>query len=150
MQKFHLAQANAARMRAPLEDPIMSGFVERLLPLNEIADGTPGFIWRMQDEAGDATAIRVFDDPLILFNMSVWQSVDALEAYAYRSDHAEALRKRSDWFERPTRSPFVLWWIEAGQIPTVEEAKQRFDLLWDSGPGPRAFTFRQRFEPPEQ
>lgn len=144
---FHLAQANVARMRAPVEDPLMAGFVERLDPLNAIADGTPGFVWRLQGDAGNATAIRVFEDPLILFNMSVWESVDALEQYAYQSNHVEALQKRASWFERSNRSPFALWWIPAGHIPTVQEARERLEQLWQNGPTPTAFTFRQRFDP---
>ncbi len=142
--KRHLAQANVARMRAPLEDPVMQGFVDRLDPLNEIADNTPGFVWRYQTEAGNATEVRVFDDELVLFNMSVWESVEALEAHVYKSNHIEAVRKRTEWFEKPTRSPFVLWWIEAGHIPTVEEAKDRLEKLWHDGPSEQAFTFRKR------
>lgn len=144
--EFHLAQSNIARMRAPLDDPIMAGFVELLDPLNALADRSPGFVWRMQDEEGDATAIRVFDDELILFNMSVWESVEALQDYAYRSKHVQAVRARGDWFEPMARPNFVLWWIPAAHIPTVEEAKDRFMMLWEHGPTAGAFTFNTRFE----
>ena len=148
MSDYQLAQSNVARMRGPLEDPVMAGFVERLDALNVLADASPGFVWRYQTEAGNATEVRVFDDELILFNLSVWESVDALETYVYRSDHVRAVQKRAEWFERGDRSPIVLWWIEAGHIPTVEEAKARFDVLWESGPGPDAFTFRNRYPMP--
>ena len=144
--KLHLAQSNIAKMRAALDDPVMAGFVERLEPLNALADGSPGFVWRMQDEQGDATAIRVFDDELILFNMSVWESIEALEAYAYKSQHVEAVRARGDWFEPMSQPSFVLWWITAGHIPTVEEARERFDMLWEHGPTADAFTFATRFD----
>lgn len=126
----------------------MAGFVARLQPLNELADASAGFIWRYQTDAGDATEVRVFDDPLILFNMSVWESIEALEAYVYRSNHVEAVQKRADWFERPTRPPLVMWWIEAGHIPSVEEARERFELLWRDGPSAAAFSFKKRFPPP--
>jgi hypothetical protein len=142
---FHLAQSNIARMRAPLDDPIMAGFVERLEPLNALADESPGFVWRMQDEEGDATAIRVFEDELILFNLSVWESVEALESYVYRSGHVEAIRARGDWFEPMAKPGFVLWWITAGHIPGVEEARERFSMLWENGPTSEAFTFSTRF-----
>lgn len=134
-------------MLASLEDPVMEGFVARLDPLNEIADGSAGFIWRYVTEDGDTTEAEVFDDELVLFNMSVWESVEALEEYAYQSNHIEAVRQRTKWFERPSRSPFVLWWIEAGHIPTVQEARERFDRLWQDGPSADAFTFRHRFPP---
>jgi hypothetical protein len=145
---FQLAQANVARMRGALEDPVMAGFVARLESLNALADASPGFVWRYQTDAGDATEVRVFDDELILFNLTVWESVERLEDYVYRSNHVEALQKRAEWFERPSRAPFVLWWIEAGHVPSVEEAKARFDVLWRDGPGAFAFTFRERFAAP--
>lgn len=144
---FHLAQANIARMRAPLEDPLMEGFVARLEPLNALADSSPGFVWRLQTDEGNATTLQAYEDELILFNLSVWESVEALESYVYKSNHVGAVQKRTDWFERPSKSPFVLWWIEAGQIPTEEEAKKRFEMLWENGPTAEAFTFRNRFDP---
>ena len=144
---FHLAQVNVATGRAPLDDPLMAGFVARLEPLNALADSMPGFVWRLQTDDGDATAIRVFDNPLILFNLSLWESIEALENYVYRSDHVAALRKRSDWFERPTKSPLALWWVPAGHIPDEHEAKARLEMLWRDGPGPEAFTFRERYSP---
>lgn len=133
-------------MRAPIDDPVMAGFVARLQPLNALADGTPGFVWRLQTDDGDATAKRVFEDERILFNLSVWESIDALEAYVYASSHRKAVQRRAEWFERPQKPPLVLWWIEAGQIPNEQEAKDRFQRLWNNGPGPEAFTFRKRFE----
>jgi hypothetical protein len=143
---FHLAQSNIARMRAPLDDPIMAGFVELLEPLNALADRSLGFIWRMQDEDGDATAIRVFEDELILFNLSVWESIEALQDYAYRSNHVNAVRVRGDWFEPMSKPNFVLWWVPVGHIPSVEEARERFSMLWEHGPTAAAFTFHTRFE----
>jgi len=148
--KSHLAQANIARMRAPKEDPLMDGFVTRIAALNALADSSPGFIWRLQTEEGDATSIRVFDDELILFNLSVWESIEALEAYVYQSNHVAVVQKRAEWFERPSRSPLVLWWVDAGHIPTEEEAEQRLEMLWQNGPSAEAFTFRTRFEVGDQ
>lgn len=135
-------------MLGAIDDEVMAGFVARLEPLNALADASPGFVWRYQTEAGDATEVRVFDDEMILFNMSVWESVEALEEYVYRSDHVEAVQMRAEWFECPARAPLVMWWIEAGHLPTVEEAKMRFDILWRDGPGAAAFSFKQRFGPP--
>lgn len=145
---YHLAQVNIATGRAPLDDPIMQGFVDRLDTLNALADRSPGFIWRLQTDDGDATAIRVFDNPLILFNLTIWESVEALEAYVYRSDHVNAVKKRLDWFDKPERLPFALWWIPAGHIPDEQEAKERLEKLWRDGPSPEAFTFRHRFPSP--
>lgn len=146
-REHHLAQVNVATGRAPLDDPRMAGFVARIEPLNALADSMPGFVWRLQTDDGDATAIRVFDNPRILFNLTVWESIDALEAYVYASDHLHALRRRSDWFEKPGRAALALWWIPAGHLPDEHEAKARLESLWRDGPTPRAFTFRQRYGP---
>lgn len=146
--RFHLAQANVARMRAPLESPIMEGFRSQLEHINAVADASPGFVWRLQGVDGDATSIRAFDDERILFNMSVWDSVDALHGYVYRSDHVAPLRSRRDWFEAFEGPPLVLWWVPAGHVPTIEEAKEKLDVLKERGPTADAFTFRSAFPPP--
>lgn len=135
-------------MLGAIDDDVMAGFVARLDSINALADASPGFVWRYQTEAGDATEVRVFDDEMILFNMSVWESIEALEQYVYRSKHVEALQKRAEWFERATKASLVLWWVEAGHIPSVEEAKEYFDILWRDGPSAAAFSFKERFPPP--
>ena len=145
--RLWLAQANVARMQAPLDDPIMSGFVAQLEEVNAVADKSPGFIWRLQTEDGDATALRVFDDDRILFNMSVWESVEALQRYVYQGRHASSLRARRQWFEPMNGPALVLWWIPEGHVPTVSEAKERLELLARLGPTPEAFTFRRPFSP---
>ena len=146
---YHLATSNIARMLGAYEDEVMAGFVARLEPLNALADSSPGFVWRYQDESGDATEIRVFDDQKILFNMSVWESPEALQQYAYHGEHLEALQSRAKWFARATRPSMVLWWVRVGHIPTVEEAKEHFEILWRDGPGAAAFTFKEQFPAPQ-
>lgn len=138
---MHLAQANVAWMRASYDDPLMDDFLERLDPVNAIADDSPGFVWRLTGDDVDPRAQKIFGVDNLLFNMSVWESVEALEHYVYKSGHIKVLQKRSKWFEKMDRSPFVLWWIDEGHIPSIEEAKQRFELLWNNGPTPEAFTF---------
>ena len=148
MAEHHIAQINVARVRAPIDSPELAEFVAALEPVNALADGTPGFVWRLQTEDGDATAIRPFDDDTILVNMSVWESVEALDAFVYRSDHRDYLRRRREWFERVEGPVVALWWVEAGDIPTVAEAKERLEVLDNRGPTPEAFTFRSRFPAP--
>ena len=147
MTRVHLAQANIGRFRAPLEDPVMEGFRSQLDSLNALADQSPGFVWRLQTEDGNATAIRPFADQRMAINMSVWESLETLQQYVYRSGHVGPLRDRKQWFE-PIEGPIlVLWWIPAGHIPTVEEAKERLQILKERGPSPDAFTFRHPFPP---
>ncbi len=147
---YHLAQINIGRMLAPLDDPQMAGFVNQLDPLNALADQSPGFVWRLQDEAGDATSIRVFDDERILVNMSVWESLEALQDYVYRSRHLGPLRDRKQWFEVPRAPHLALWWIPAGHRPTPEEGKARLEHLQRHGPSSEAFTFKQPFPAPSE
>lgn len=145
-QRFHLAQANIAYMRAPMDDPVMADFVARIDALNKLADEAPGFVWRLDTDGDEDACVALFSGERVLFNLSVWESVEALEAYVYKSNHIQALQKRAEWFERPDRAPLVLWWIPAGHIPAQHEAEQRFELLWKNGPTEEAFTFRKRFE----
>ena len=145
MSTYELAQCNIARLRAPLESPTLAGFVAALEPINELADAAPGFVWRLQTEDGDATALRVFDDDMLIINMSVWQSIDALSAFVYRSPHRDVMRGRGQWFEKMAEAYLVLWWIPAGTIPTPADAQERLATLRRDGPTPDAFTFRSPF-----
>src|SRR6266516_4488771 len=112
--RFHLAQVNIGRLRAPLDDPIMEGFRSQLDPINALADGSPGFVWRLQTEEGNAMAIRPFDDDRMAINMSVWESLAALQQFVYRSAHVGPLRDRKQWFESIEGPILVLWWIPVG------------------------------------
>ena len=149
MARFHLAQANIGRIRAPLEDPIMEGFRTQLDPINALADRSPGFVWRLQTEDGNAMAIRPFADERMAVNMSVWESLDALQQFVYRSAHIGPLRDRKQWFEPMDGPILVLWWIPAGHVPTVAEAIEHLDHLKRHGPSPHAFTFRKPFPSPD-
>lgn len=148
--QFHLAQVNIGRMKGPLESDVMSGFVVRLDEINALADGSPGFVWRLQNAAGNATYLRPYDDDRILFNLSVWESVEQLKAYVYRTAHAELLRDRRAWFENLGRAYVALWWVPAGHLPGVDEAKKRLAHLEEHGPSPFAFTFKELFPPDEK
>ncbi len=144
--KWHLAQLNVGRLLAPVDSPGIAGFVVQLEPINALADGHPGFVWRLQTDAGDATSIRPTEDDLFLINMSVWTSLEALRAFTYTTAHVQVLRDRRSWFERLASAHLVLWWVPAGHIPTVDEALDRLERLRRDGPTPAAFTFRSPFE----
>lgn len=149
MTGYHIAQVNIARMRGPLDSARMAGFVARLDEINAIADRTPGFVWRLQTSDGNATYLRPYDDDRILVNMSVWESIDALRNYVYRSAHRELLRQRQEWFEKFAGAFVALWWVPAGYIPGVDEAKKRLAHLEAHGPTEFAFTFKTIFQPDE-
>jgi hypothetical protein len=137
-----IAQVNIARMKEPLDSPLMASFVGRLAEINALADSSQGFIWRLQTDEGNATYLRPYEDDRILFNLSVWESVDALKHYVYRTAHAELLRDRRSWFEQFVGSYTALWWVPAGHIPSIDEAKTRLAHLEEHGPSQFAFTFK--------
>jgi hypothetical protein len=152
---YVLAQVNIGRLVAPLDSPQLAEFAAALDPVNAVADGAPGFVWRLQTEDGNATALRAFEqdadgaDGGILINMSVWESVEALAGYVYGTAHIAVLRRRREWFERMTDAYTALWWIPRGRIPTIHEAEDRVRHLRAHGPTPHAFTLREHFPPPD-
>jgi heme-degrading monooxygenase HmoA len=143
----HLAQLNIGRLVAPLDAPEIADFVAALDTINALADAAPGFVWRFQTEAGDATALRPYDDDRMIVNFSVWESMEALHQYVYRTAHAEVMARRREWFERLADAFMVLWWVPAGHQPSTEEAVARLDHLRAHGPSAHAFTFKQPFAP---
>lgn len=146
---WHLAQINIGRLNHPVDDPRTAEFMENLDPINALAEASPGFVWRLQDESGNATAIRAFEDETILPNLSVWESIDALKEYVFRTDHARFLRRRREWFQGMDDMPVLtMWWVPAGHTPTLAEAKERIDHLAEHGPTDYAFSFHPTFAPP--
>src|SRR5215471_12224675 len=119
MPKYHIAQVNIGRILAPLDDPMIAEFVALLDEINAIADRSPGFVWRLQTESGNATDFRPYEDDRILLNLSVWESVEQLKEYVYRGAHSEVMRRRREWFEKFDGPFTALWWVEACKIPTI-------------------------------
>jgi hypothetical protein len=148
MSEYHIAQINIARMLAPVTDPIMAEFVAQLPPINELADQSPGFVWRLQSESGDATSIKVYDDEMIIVNLTVWENVDALRQFVYKSAHSGILRKRKRWFEIFKGSYAALWWVPVGHLPSTEEGKARLEYLREHGDSEYAFSFKTVFPAP--
>lgn len=147
MSDHHLAQLNIARLLAPLDDPRLADFVANLDRINALAESAPGFLWRLQDDSGSATAFRPFGEDVIV-NMSVWTGRQALFDYVYASDHALFLKRRKEWFAMPEEAHLVLWWVPAGHRPDLAEADARLAQLRQRGPTPDAFTFKRFFGPP--
>ncbi len=144
-----LAQVNIALARSPLDAPVLADFMAALGPVNARADAAPGFVWRMQTEAGDATAVRGFGgSERLIVNMSVWTSLEALRSFVFTDrEHLAVMRRRREWFER-LELHTALWWVPAGHEPTVAEAEERMDVLRKHGATPRAFSFRASFPAP--
>lgn len=145
---WHIAQLNVARAVAPLDSPELADFMAALDGVNALAESSPGFVWRLKSDSGNATAIQVSDDPKFIVNMSVWQSVEALFGFVYRSMHTKVMVRRREWFEKPVEAFQVLWWVPAGYEPTIEEAMARLQHLRQHGATVYAFTFKERYPVP--
>jgi hypothetical protein len=142
-----LAQMNVAYLKAPLDSPQLAGFVSELGRINALAESSPGFVWRLQDDAGDATALHPLGDNTLI-NMSVWQDVASIRRYVYESEHVDFLRRRREWFIRGDAAQLVLWWVPAGHQPGVQEGIDKLRLLQAQGPTQAAFTFGALFDAP--
>ena len=150
MSNHELAQLNIGIIKGPMDSPVMADFAANLDRINALAEGSPGFIWRLKTDDGDATAIRPFEHENILVNMSVWRDVESLNKYVYGSAHVDMMRRRREWFERMQEFFVVLWWVRSGERPSVDDAIAKLELLRSKGPSPEAFTFRQTFGPPDE
>lgn len=148
MSNYHLAQINIARMLAPIDDPVMAEFVANLPPINALAEQSAGFVWRLQSESGDATSIQVYDDDMIIINLTVWENADALREFVYKSAHYGVLRDRKRWFEIFKGQYYALWWVPAGHIPSTNEAKERLEHLRTHGDSEYVFSFKKEFPAP--
>lgn len=138
MSNYHLAQINIAQLIAPEGDPRVVDFFANVPRINELAENSPGFIWRFE---GD------YPDPGVAFNMSVWDSIESLNEFAYRSAHVDIFRRREEWFSPMTSNHMALWWVEKGHLPSVENGLEKLKYLDANGPSALAFTFKQRFDP---
>ena len=149
MSSYELAQLNIGIIKGPMDSPVMAQFAANLERINALAETSPGFVWRLQTEQGDATALRPFDNDMMLVNMSVWRDVESLRNYVYASAHVQIMRRRREWFERMSEAYLVLWWVPRGHRPGIAEGIAKLDALKKNGPGPEAFTFRETFPPPD-
>ena len=148
--KYHLAQFNVAKGRYPIDHPGMVEFVAQLLHINSLADETPGFVWRLKDESGSNMYIHPFEeDHLLMVTFSVWETLEDVFNFTYKGQHAATMKNRKSWFEHIEERYVVLWWIPAGHIPTLEEAKDHLAHIRQHGPTPYAFDFKTRFPAPD-
>lgn len=149
MSNYELAQLNIGVIKGPMDSPLMADFANNLERINQLAEASPGFVWRLQTEEGDATSIRPFGDENTIVNMSVWRDIESLNRYVYKSAHVDIMRRRKEWFERMPEAFLVLWWVPRGHRPTVDEAIAKLTLLRERGASAEAFTFRYPYPAPD-
>ncbi len=146
-QKYHLAQLNIADAKADSTSEVMQGFFSRITEIHNLAEGSPGYVWRYDDEEGADVAERVFGNPLMLINMTLWEDIDSLRHFVYKSIHKELIQGREAWFNKMPEMYQVMWWVPVGHIPSIQEAKDKLELLRKHGPTAEAFTFAKKFDP---
>jgi hypothetical protein len=141
---WHFAQFNVARLHEPLDHPATAEFVAGLDEVNAVAESSPGFVWRLTDDATGLSSsyVRAYDDPLVIINLTVWETPEHLQDFVYRSTHTSFLRRRREWFEKLDDAYLVCWWVPAGQVPSVDEAVARLERLRRDGVSDEAFTLR--------
>ena len=146
---YQLAQINVARMKGVnINDPIMTEFVDNLDKVNQLAEGSKGFVWRLKDESNNASGFNPFDDEKVIINISVWENLVSLENFTFKTFHAEFLKRRKQWFSKYGKAHFALWWIKKGTYPSIEESIERLEYLQKNGTSNKAFTFRDQFPAP--
>ena len=142
-----LAQINLAKLKAPKGDPLTEEFFQAIPPINALAEVHPGFVWRLIGEVKEHTDIDFFLDPLLVVNISVWADLESLQHFVYKSGHVQYIKRKREWME-PFDGPYtVMWWVPDGHVPTLEEAKAKFDLLKELGPTAEAFDLKTVFPP---
>lgn len=145
---MHLAQLNIAEALDAMESELMSDFVANIDRINGLADDSKGFVWRLTDDGGENSYhMQLFDTEFIITNMSVWESAEDLFQFVYNSGHVEIFKRRKEWFTGLGKSHMVMWYIDEGHIPSIEEAKERLEYLRIHGESPHAFTFKSRYKP---
>ncbi len=145
---YLLAQINIAKLLAPIDSPLLEDFVNDLDRINQIAEKSNGFVWRLQDESGNATGINPFDEESSIINISVWESIDELKNFVYNSGHLDVFMKRAKWFKKMKTPHMALWWIKSDELPTALDGKNKLLQLEVNGDTQESFSFKQLFEKP--
>jgi hypothetical protein len=149
MNKYQLAEINVARMKGvDKNDPIMKEFMDNLDAVNQLAESSEGFVWRLKDEGNDATSFNPYNDEQIIINVSVWESIETMEQYVFKTFHSDFLRRRKEWFVKYGKANTAMWWVPAGIYPTIEQAVEKLDYLQKNGPSELVFDFKNKFNAP--
>jgi ribosomal protein S18 acetylase RimI-like enzyme len=150
MSKYQIAEINIARIRGVnIHDPIMKEFMDNLDIINALAEHSDGFVWRLKDDENNAISFNPYDDEQVIINISVWQRIELLENFVFKSLHTDFLRRRKEWFQNFGTISTAMWWIETERFPTVIEAVDKLSYLQKNGATDLVFDFKNKFPPPD-
>ncbi|MGQ3677975.1 DUF3291 domain-containing protein [Tenacibaculum discolor] len=151
MKKYHIAEINVARMKGVnIKDPIMKEFVDNLDRVNDLAENSDGFVWRLKDENNDATSFNPYNDEQVIINVSIWESIETLGDFVYKTFHTDFLKRRKEWFHSYGKVYTAMWWVPEGEYPTIQEAVDKLDYLQKNGASEVAFDFRNKIPMPKE
>ena len=151
MTEYQIAEINVARMQGiNINDPIMKEFVDNLDKVNALAESSQGFVWRLKDESNNATNLNPYNDEQVIINISVWQSIETLENFIYKTFHTEFLKRRKEWFQSYGKAYTAMWWIPKGQFPAIPEAIEKLAWYQKNGPSELVFDFRNKYLAPHE
>lgn len=149
MPAFHIAEINVARMKGiDINDPVMQEFVQNLDRINQLAENSPGFVWRLKDTDADVVSPNIYNDVQVIFTFSVWESIEQLEHFVFKTVHTDFLKRRREWFQNYGKMHTAMWWVQAGNIPSLQEALEKLEYIQNNGPSESAFNFKQKFSAP--
>ncbi len=149
MSKYNLAEINIARMiGVNIDDPVMKEFVDNLDKVNAIAESSDGFIWRLKDAENNATSFNPYNDEQVIINISVWENIETLERFMYKTLHSDFLKRRKEWFQKFGKAYFAMWWVPEGHYPTIQEAVDKLDYLQKNGASNLVFDFKNKYPMP--
>ena len=131
-----------------INDPIMQEFVDNLDKVNAVAESSNGFVWRLKDENNNATSLNPYNDEQVIINISVWETIETLENFMYKTFHTEFLKRRKEWFQSFGKAYTAMWWIEEGKYPSMQEAVDKLDYLQKNGASAVVFDFKHKFPQP--
>jgi hypothetical protein len=135
---MHLAELNIAVPKYPLDDPRMADFMNNLQRINELGASMPGFVWIHKDDTGHAMHMPT-PWPDAAANLTVWEGAEQLEHFVWNTVHKRFYNRKHEWFNAMKSHHFVMWWVEEGHRPTLQEAKERLDYYDKNGNSDHAF-----------
>lgn len=139
---MQLAELNIGRLVAPTDDPQVADFMNNLDKINGMGKRMPGFVWMMEGSGAPGTGntdAKIDGDPLFVSNLTVWEDFESLSTFVYKTLHAKFMDRKAEWFEVLDQRHFVMWWVEDGHQPTLDEALARLQHLQDNGDSAHAF-----------
>ena len=144
---YQIVQANYAQWKPGISESEVNEFISQIAGVHAQAESAKGYVWRYVDDPDPKYIDRLFGMDGLVFNMSVWESIEDLKAFTFKNLHNDVMRERSKWFVSLPFTTSIMWWVQKGNIPTAEEAHEKFEIIEAKGPSYEVFTFGKLYYP---